>query len=245
MSRLNPAAVLLLSLCSCSLWAQSMQTPEAASLSAESHAFQMYAQGTPWQQVAAKSGSKDVFFRIGIISEPRPGIPGFKPKINTLDYDLAEDMRESNAVVVVSFTSADSHLTAGQDFVFSDFHGVVEQVLKDEGDTLNPGSRITVSRGGGTVRIDGHTISGVVTNFPPYLLHTRYLLLLNKIPGSSSYLGWDSGSFGLTNSQVYPGSISSNFEHSYSPKQEDSFLREMKRYIVQQHSDAVHAQEAK
>jgi hypothetical protein len=106
---------------------------------------------------------------------------------NEPPFDLHRVLQEmaavSSAVFIGTVTKKTSQLTEDENYVFTDYEISVEPVLKD--DSANPigkEGRITFTRPGGTVSLDGHLIWAVDDDFLPLRQGLEYLLFLKSIP---------------------------------------------------------------
>jgi hypothetical protein len=103
----------------------------------------------------------------------------------------------ADAVVLGMISEESSHLTEGQNFVFTDYEMVVEEVIKNStGTPIIQGNKITITRPGGKVQIRGKIAEAVDASFQPLQVGKRHLLFLKYIPESGDFKSADSrGSF--------------------------------------------------
>ena len=144
---------------------------------------------------------------------------------------------DSSAVIVGTVEKKASQLTEDENYVFTDYEIAVEHVLKD--DNSNPirkQGRITLSRSGGSVLLDGHLIWATDDDFLPLQQGLKYLLFLKSIPddpGSyqslnrkSSFLLYDNRIFKLTKAPFpFPATESTDVDSGSVLKMDvDSFV---------------------
>jgi hypothetical protein len=115
--------------------------------------------------------------------------------------ELAE---KADAVVMASFVSKSSQITANGSYVFTDYELRIEEALKDgRTGTLKPDSTITVTMPGGKVLLFGEIASFTSTAFSPLQPGRRYLLFLNYLPSTGAYHAVDANSsFDITDTRV-------------------------------------------
>jgi hypothetical protein len=129
------------------------------------------------------SGNKELTLTVGL--EEGSFSSEERPTINELIRDLT---CESDAIVVGIPTSKQSQLTPEEDFIFTDFNIAVATVLKDDSRRSIRGvNDIIVSRAGGKVSFDGHTITVVDRSATRLLSGTSYLLFLKRVPKTGAY----------------------------------------------------------
>jgi hypothetical protein len=112
----------------------------------------------------------------------------FMPRSFNLHQYLQDLTCDADAAVVGTVKSKSSQLIEEGTFIFTDYEVTVEEVLKDS--TLNPirqNSYITVTRSGGTVKLNGHTIRAIDYRGEPLELGERYLLYLKFIPATGAF----------------------------------------------------------
>jgi hypothetical protein len=89
-----------------------------------------------------------------------------------------------------------SQLTEDEEFLFSEYDVVVEDVIKDNANaSIILNSVINVIRPGGKVKVNEKVITAVVYSFKPFLEGDQYLLFLKYIPETQSYQAFTNGSF--------------------------------------------------
>jgi hypothetical protein len=120
---------------------------------------------------------------------------------NNIMQDLA---CRADAVVIAIPKSRSSHLTENEDFVFTDYEMTVQEVLKDNAVAhIQLNNDITMTRPGGTIQLNGHSVKALDVSFQPFQGGKRYLLFLSFIPTTGAYKSVSStGSFQLGNKVV-------------------------------------------
>jgi len=89
-----------------------------------------------------------------------------------------------------------SALTEDEDFLFSEYAVVVEDVIKDNPNaSIGLNSVISVIRPGGKVKLHDKFISAVVDTFGPFFEGDQYLLYLKYISETQSYQAFSNASF--------------------------------------------------
>ncbi|MGH9878947.1 MAG: hypothetical protein ACRD5H_15060 [Nitrososphaerales archaeon] len=143
-------------------------------------------------------------FDFGItIGTPIPGgLPGvsqptFSERITTLTCD-------ADAVVVGAVKNKTSQLTEDEDFIFTDYEIIVEEVVKNNAsDPIALNTEITVSNPGGKIQLNNRIVDARDLSFPPLVIGERYLLLLKSTSISGGYKAVNKESrFHLTNGSV-------------------------------------------
>lgn len=133
---------------------------------------------------------------------PQPPVPlGARP---LYPYPLLIDLACMSDVVVVGvLKSSSSQLTMDDQFIFSDYELEVEQVIKQNlSGHIQAGSRLTVTRPGGTLVLNGRTVRVRDRVFLPFRMGGRYLLFLQELRNAGSYLAFDIGSYELRSEKV-------------------------------------------
>lgn len=94
----------------------------------------------------------------------------------------------SDAVVIGQVVEQASQLTEDDHFLFTDYQLELDRVLKEcPTAPLKVPGKITVTRIGGTVLLEGHVIEAINYNFPLFHKGFRYLLFLKYLPVTDSY----------------------------------------------------------
>ncbi|HVF48576.1 MAG TPA: hypothetical protein VNA19_00735 [Pyrinomonadaceae bacterium] len=95
---------------------------------------------------------------------------------------------EADAVVIASVKSKSSNLTESGTFLFTDYEVTVREVLKNqETAPIRQGQDITVTRGGGAVKLNGRIIRAIDTNAGRLQVGREYLLYLRFVPATGAY----------------------------------------------------------
>ena len=148
--------------------------------------------GKRLRDLVAQSGDVEVRREVGDVIRPT--------QFNLPQY-LLNLTCKADAVVIGTVKSKASQLTDDGTFIFTDYELSVEEVLKNNPAALiQVGEVITDTRGGGTVKLNNHTVRALDENEMPLALNGRYLLFLRFVPAtgsymSSSYVGEDSFQF--------------------------------------------------
>lgn len=108
--------------------------------------------------------------------------------ISNLSATLKALAAASDAVVIGQVVEQASQVTEDDHFLFTDYQLDLDQVLKESPTaSLKVPGKITVTRIGGTVLLEGHVIRTINDNFPLFHKSCRYLLFLKYLPDSDSY----------------------------------------------------------
>ncbi|HXE75919.1 MAG TPA: hypothetical protein VNN18_09835 [Candidatus Xenobia bacterium] len=140
---------------------------------------------------------------------------------------------EADAVVVGTRKHSSSSLTEGEDFIFSDFEMLVEEVIKNNPAAPIPlGSTIIVTRPGGAMRISGRVVRAVDGRFEPFKLRHRYVLFVKFVPQTGAYRAFADWSFELRDSGPLRGARvlapQPPWGHLESAKDPEAFLTEVR-----------------
>lgn len=110
----------------------------------------------------------------------------------------------SDAIVIGQVVEQASQLTEDDHFLFTDYQLELDRVLKEcPTAPLKVPGKITVTRSGGTVVLEGHVIRAVNENFPLFHKGFRYLLFLKYLPDTDAYQSLDHfSSFWLIKNRV-------------------------------------------
>jgi osmotically-inducible protein OsmY len=127
-----------------------------------------------------------------------------RPPDSTSGEMVRDLAARADAVVLGLVTDKASQLTEGGDFIFTDYHLTVEQVLKNNGTgSLRSQSIITITRPGGKVLLDGQVIEVRDRSFKPFALGGRYLLFLKRVPTTGAYRAVNyKASFQINNNKI-------------------------------------------
>lgn len=126
------------------------------------------------------------------------GVPqrAFRPDSPRLDSrSLIQQLTcKADAVVSGVVKSKTSQLTEDENFIFSDYDVLVEGVLKNNpAAPIQPNTRLSVTRPGGTVRLNGLNVSARDEVYRRLDVGSRYLLFLQYVPVAGTYSASDSG----------------------------------------------------
>ena len=117
---------------------------------------------------------------------------------------VVELSQKADAVVIVTFVSKSSQITANGTNIFTDYELRIEEALKDgRTGTLKPETTITVTRPGGKVLLFGKIAHFELLSFKPLQPGRRYLLFLSYLPATGAYRAVDANSsFDITDTRV-------------------------------------------
>lgn len=116
---------------------------------------------------------------------------------------FSEVARESDAVIRGRVIKKVSQITEDDAFLFTDYDVVITEVLKsDVTASLEAGARITVTRPGGKVLLDGIIVRAKDDSFAPLPVNNHEVVLfLKRIPETGAYrAARDTGTFELDGS---------------------------------------------
>jgi hypothetical protein len=112
----------------------------------------------------------------------------FMPRSFNLRQYLQDLTCQADAVVVGTVKSKSSQLIEEGTFVFTDYELVAEEVLKNNvAVPIRQNNDITITRPGGAVKLNGHTIRAIDYRSEPLEVGERYLLYLKFIPATGAY----------------------------------------------------------
>lgn len=90
-------------------------------------------------------------------------------------------VEQSQAVVLGRVVKAQAHLTSDKTVVYSEFLVQVDEVFKDESNTITPNTSLAVTRSGGRVRFpSGHIALQIVAGQNMPRLEARYVFFLSR-----------------------------------------------------------------
>src|SRR6185437_462423 len=149
----------------------------------ESHLFTGRMSQTIPERLAKTTGN--LFLREDSLTEPPVGPlnpPPYPP------YQLVGMACTSDAVVVGTALSRDSHLTADQTFLYSDWAFTANEVLKNNAKApISEGSGITIVRQGGKLDFNGRKVYAIDNSFAEFQSGHHYLLFLTFLPEAGDY----------------------------------------------------------
>jgi hypothetical protein len=117
---------------------------------------------------------------------------------------LRELTNKSDAVLIGVVKDRASFVTAEGTFVFTDYDLAVEQILKNNpARLLQPFDKVSVTRPGGEIQLNGHSVRAVDRSLAPLTVGGRYLLFLDYVPSTGAYKAFNSqGSFRIQGSKT-------------------------------------------
>jgi hypothetical protein len=118
----------------------------------------------------------------------RTVLPVSEPAVSLVEF-LQRELCASDAVIVGVPIAKESHLTAEQTFVYTDYDVRVTEVFKHAGGTqpLQEGNQIVVARPGGAVVVKGEKLTALDRRFQPLDTGRHYVLFLEYIPQTGGY----------------------------------------------------------
>jgi len=123
----------------------------------------------------------------GVVVEALPGLPMLSPQGESVSKDTLEKTAGgADAIVIGVVNNKTSQLTETGMFTFTDYDVTVQEVLKSNS-SIKAGGQITVTRPGGTVLLNGRTISAIDRTSKPLEVGGRYLLFLQAVPATGAY----------------------------------------------------------
>ncbi len=114
----------------------------------------------------------------------------------TLSQFLQRMACEADAVVLGTVKEQSSYLTENEKFISTDYEVEVNEVIKNNAAAyISPNATITVTRPGGTVKLDGKTAQAIDESYENLAGDEQYVLFLKFIPDTGAYqaYGGDSG----------------------------------------------------
>ena len=120
-----------------------------------------------------KTGKKlrDLTIEIGDVTLKRKvGLYGGDPSAAPYNFQtfLQDQARNAEAVIVGRVTVSTPQLTEDEDYIFTDYDLVVEEVLKDNpAAPIQTNSNLTLTRPGGLVRLNAHIVEAIDESFQP------------------------------------------------------------------------------
>jgi hypothetical protein len=150
---------------------------------------------------------RDLTATVGDVSLRRDvGVQG--GDVGEPSFDLQRLLQEmagnADAVVVGTVTNKSSQLTEDEDYVFTDYEMSVGEVLKDNpAAPIRTNNRITVTRPGGTILLNGRVVEAIDEAFQPLRKKGQYLVFLRFIPSTGGYQALNSkASFQIDDDEV-------------------------------------------
>lgn len=100
----------------------------------------------------------------------------------------------ADAIIVGTIKSSASQITAGQSFLFTDYVLLVQEVLKNNANSLiAQESELSITRPGGAILINDRRVTAIDESFPPLGKGKRYLLFLRYLPETQSFESIETG----------------------------------------------------
>jgi hypothetical protein len=117
---------------------------------------------------------------------------------------LRELTNKSDAVMIGVVKDRASFFTAEGTFIFTDYGLVVEQILKNNpASPLHSFDEVNVTRPGGEIQLNGHSVRAFDQSLAPLAVGSRYLLFLDYVPSTGAYKAFNSqGSFRVQGSKT-------------------------------------------
>jgi hypothetical protein len=140
---------------------------------------------------------------------------------------LQRAAQAADAVIIGTAKGSSSQLTEDEDYIFTDYEIAVEEVLKNNAaHPIASEEAITVTRPGGTIRLNGRKVEAEDASFLPYAKGGRYLIFLTYLPQTNSYKALDSRS----SFELYGKEVIKLTKESFSLNNEDaaSFLNKVR-----------------
>ena len=109
-------------------------------------------------------------------------------KFVSLPEFLSAPACAADAIVLATVRSFEAALTESKKFIFTDYDVTVDDVLKGDTALLYAGSQIVVTRPGGELVIEGRRLRADDRSFRPLSVGNRYLLFLNFLPVTQSFI---------------------------------------------------------
>ncbi len=192
--------------------------------------------GKKLRDLAGERGDVEVTMPIGDVQAPRSA------NINQyLNKYLNEVSCKADAVLIGTVTSKTSQLIEDGTFTFTDYEVRVEEVLKNNSTSpISSANTITVTRSGGAVKLNGHTIRAIDYRNESLAPGSRYLLFLQFIPETGAYQSLNNNlfedSFQLCDGQIIQVSGKPLPFKSQRPFPETPFMVEL-RAVANQSCD--------
>jgi hypothetical protein len=111
---------------------------------------------------------------------------------------------DADAIVIGTVKNKSSQLTEDEDYVFTDYELSIDEVLKDNPQApIREHGKITITRPGGTILLNGHVVEALDESFQPFRKGVQYVLFLRFIPSTGGYQALNSrASFQLEDNKV-------------------------------------------
>lgn len=157
-------------------------------LESNSRQFDQYGDVHTYDEILKEPSFQDPSKTVTVVSSPR--IPHYSRDLdgNHREYYLMNATSNADLIVEGTPQSVASGLTAGRNFIFSDYTVTVEKVLYSPNATVLPGQNIVVTRAGGIMTYHGRNIAAHVSGFNLFALGRPYLFYLRLLPNGSFLL---------------------------------------------------------
>ena len=193
--------------------------------------FKEATHGKKLRDVVADKGDVEVIVPAGDVQAPRAA--NASQYLNTY---LNRVSCKADAVLIGTVSSKASQLIEEGTFTFTDYEVSMEEILKNNyAAPIQANTNITVSRSGGAVKLNGHTIRAIDHRNEPLIVGNRYLLFLQLIPGTGAYRSLGNNlfedSFQLSGGQIIQVSDKPLPFYSQRSSPEAPFLIELRARI--------------
>lgn len=161
--------------------------------------FNQYRAGERLSRRAQREG------RFEVTAGQFPGTPGALSSAPPLpaDYRFRQALLEADAILAGKVLTRSSALTENEEFIYSDYSVLVQLVLRNDPTApIKSGSTITVTRPGGELQLNGHTVRAIDGFFKPFILGQSYILIVRRIPVTGAYLATPEGSYQLVDQRA-------------------------------------------
>jgi len=186
--KLWAAAIAVLACCPAAAWAQMAHTPSQIE-----HANLYKDRGVKGRAISEGKAGVTVFQEVPLQPKPEPRLEAIR-----------EMSCHADAVVLGTVASQNPMLTPDRSFVFTDSNISIFEVLKENDRApVYPGQTITVTRPGGTVIVNGKTVSVTLSHFEPFSTGEEYLFFLRFLPKTRDYEAFGNRTLGIKGGQVH------------------------------------------
>lgn len=115
-------------------------------------------------------------------------------------------MQVANSNLIVLGTPLTEHSLPIQDhtFLFTEYSVRVDKVISAGTTSVSAGQTILVTRGGGSMVVDGVLIKAIEPGFDQVALNNQYIFMLRSIPQTDAFRALGSATFSVENGTVFP-----------------------------------------
>lgn len=115
-------------------------------------------------------------------------------------------MQVANSNLIVLGTPLTEHSLPIQDhtFLFTEYSVRVDKVISAGTTSVSAGQTILVTRGGGSMVVDGVLIKAIEPRFDQVALNNQYIFMLRSIPQTDAFRALGSATFSVENGTVFP-----------------------------------------